>query len=230
MTELGEFVGELKLKGENGEELKPSEMFFNSSKILGVNCRGEEREEHLIFLERKKFSCFLQIIKIIETTSDFGSFSVCKNHEKILFCNSERFQFDFYTEKGEFIKTIDTGVETGRWRTHRIRADPSTGKIWGATQGTREIFSFNKKGTNIHSAETKEEILDFLINEVGQFFFSNYEGIFTFFPEKELHQNLFKFEKKSKYDPPKLFISREKLFVCLKVDRKYLIKIFKFLD
>ena len=117
MTESGEFVGKLELKRENGEKLQPTEMFFNSSKILGVNCWGEGRwEEYLIFLERKKFPCFLQIIKIIKKKKPSifsSSFSVCKNQKEILFCHSEKFQFDFYTEKGEFIKTIDTEESGG---------------------------------------------------------------------------------------------------------------------
>ena len=233
LTELGELVGELKLKVVKVKELKPTEMFFNSSKILVVNCRGWgkwEREEYLIFLERKKFPCFLQIVKIIKKkkTSDFHSFSVCKIQKEILICDLQKFQFDFYTEKGEFIKTIDTGVESGGfWPL--IRADTPTGQIWGAKRGTCEIFSFDEKGTKIQSVKTKKKILDFFRNELGQIFFCNYKGIFTFFPEKELHKNLFKFEKKSEF-PPKLFISREKMFVCLEIDGKYLIKVFKFLD
>ena len=58
LTESAELVGELKLKGEKGEEFLPREMFFDSSKIWGINCWGEG-EEYLIFLERKKFPCFL---------------------------------------------------------------------------------------------------------------------------------------------------------------------------
>ena len=234
LTESGEFVGELKLIGEKGEKFEPTEMFFDSSEILGVNCWGVGREwgeGYLIFLERKKCPCFLQIIKIIKKkkTSDFLSFSVCKNQKEILFCNLQKFQFDFYTEKGEFIKTIDTGngESGGRWPL--IRADPSTGQIWGAKQKTCEIFSFNEKGTKIQSVETKEEILDFFINKFGQISFCNFEGIFTFFSEKKLRKDLFKFEKKSECYP-KLFISREKMFVFLKIDGKYLIRIFKFLD
>ncbi len=50
-----------------------------------------------------------------------------------------------------------------------------------------------------------------------------------FFPEKKLHKNLFKFEKKSE-SSPNIFVSRVKIFVCLEIDGKYLIKIFKFLD
>ncbi len=113
-----------------------------------------------------------------------------------MFCDERKFQFAFYTEKGEFLKTIDPGVGTGGRGTPLIRADPSTGQIWGAKQGTCEIFSFDKKGTKIQSVETKEIILDFFINEFGQFFFCNREGIFRFFPEKKLQKNLFKFQKK----------------------------------
>ena len=182
-------------------------------------------------MERKKFPCFLKIQKIIEKKKTFSSsFSVCKNQKEILFCDSRKFQFDFYTEKGEFLKTIDPGVETGGRGTPRIRADPSTGQIWGAKQGTCEIFSFDKKGTKIQSFKTEEEIWDFFINKLGQIFFCNFEGIFTFFPEKKLQKNLFKFQKKSEFYPPNLFILREKMFVCLKIDGKYFIKIFKFLD
>ena len=228
MTESGEFVGELKLKGENGEEFRPKEMFFDSCQILGVNCRGAGGE-YLIFLERKKFPCFLKIQKIIEKKETFSSFSVCKNQKEILFCDFWKFQFAFYTEKGEFLKTIDPGVETGGRCPPRIRADPSTGQIWGAKQGAREIFSFDKKGTKIQSFKTEEEIWDFFINKLGQIFFCNREGIFTFFPEKKLQKNLFKFQKKSEF-PPNLFILREKIFVCLQIDGKYFIKIFKFLD
>ena len=230
LTESGELVNELELKGEKGEKFWPMEMFINSSKILGVNCRGEGSEEYLIFLERKKnFPFVLQIIKIIkkEKTSKLSSSSVCKNQKEILFCDSEKFQFDVYTEKGEFLKTIDTGVET-RGLYPLIRPDPSTGKIWGAKRWTCEIFSFNKKGKKIQSVKIEEEISDSFINEFGQFFFCNLKGIFTFFPEK-FKKNLFKFEKES-YDPSKLFISREKMFVFLQIDGKYLIKIFKFLD
>ena len=233
MTESGEFVGELKLKGENGEKLRPREMFFDSSQIFGVNCRGWGKEgrweEYLIFLERKKFPCFLQIQKIIKKKKTFDSFSVCKNRKEILFCDLRRFKFDVYTEKGKFLKTIDPGVETGGWWPPLIRADPSTGQIWGAKLGTCEIFSFDKKGIKIQSFKTEEEILDFFINKFGQIFFCNFEGIFTFFPEKKLHKNLFKFQKESEFEP-KLFILSEKMFVFLKIDGKYFIKIFKFLD
>ena len=231
MTESGEFVGELELKGQNGEKLRPTEMFFDSSQILGVNCqRAGVVEEYLIFLERKKIPCFLQIKNIIKKKKTFNfSFSVCKNQKEILFCDQHKFKFDFYTEKGEFLKTIDPGVETGGWCTPRIRADPSTGQIWGAKRGTCEIFSFDKKRTKIQSFKTEEKVLDFFINKFGQFFFGNFEGIFIFFPEKKLHKNLFKFQRKSECDP-KLFILREKMFVFLQIDEKYFIKIFKFLD
>ena len=145
-----------------------------------------------------------------------------------MFCDLWKFQFDFYTEKGEFLKTIDPGVKTGG-RGTLIRVDPSTGQIWGAKRGACEIFSFDKKGTKIQSFETEEEISDFFINKLGQIFFCNLEGIFTFFPEKKLQKNLFKFQKKIEF-PPNLFILRKKMFVCLKIDGKYFIKIFKFLD
>ena len=160
----------------------------------------------------------------------FSSFSVCKNQKEILFCDSSKFQFDVYTEKGEFLKTIDPGVGTGgSVHPPRIRADPSTGQISGAKLGTCEIFSFDKKGTKIQSFKTEEKIFDFFVNKLGQIFFCNFEGIFTFFPEKKLHKNLFKFQKKSQCEP-KLFILREKMFVFLHIDEKYFIKIFKFLD
>ena len=146
-----------------------------------------------------------------------------------MICDEGTFKFDFYTEKGEFLKTIDTGVES-RGGSPLIRVDPSTGQIWGAKQWTREIFSFDKKGTKIQSVKTKEEIWDFFINKFGQIFFCNFEGIFMFFPEKKLHKNLFKFEKQSEFYPPNLFILREKMFVFLRIDGKYFIKIFKFLD
>ena len=99
-TESGELVGELKLKGEKGEELWPTEMFFNSSKIWGVNCWGK-REEYLIFLERKNFSFFLQIIKIIkkEKTPIFSSFSVCKNQKKFCFVMNGNFKLIFTQKK-----------------------------------------------------------------------------------------------------------------------------------
>ena len=229
MTESGEFVGEFELKGENVGKLRPTEMFFDSSQILGVNCRRVGVvEEYLIFLERKKFSCFLQIQKIIKKKKNFDSSSICKKQKEILFCDERTFKFDVYTEKGEFLKTIDPGVETGDG-SPLIRADPSTGQIWGAKQKTCEIFSFDKKGTNIQSFKTEEKILDFFIDKYGQIFFCNFEGIFTFFPEKKLHKSLFKFEKESEF-LPKLFILREKMFVFLKIDGKYFIKIFKFLD
>ena len=173
----------------------------------------------------------MQIKKIIEKKKTFSSFSVCKNQKEILFCDEGKFQFDFYTEKGEFLKTIDTGVESGEslggWPL--IRADPSTGQIWGAELGAYEIFSFDKKGTKIQSFKTEEKIWDFFINRFGQIFFCNFEGIFTFFPEKKLHKNLFKFQKKSEFRP-KLFILREKMFVFLEINGKYFIKIFEFLD
>ena len=74
MTESGEFVGELELKRENGEKLLPREMFFDSPQILGVNCWGVGGGEYLIFLERKKFPCFLKIQKIIEKQKTFFFF------------------------------------------------------------------------------------------------------------------------------------------------------------
>ena len=107
---------------------------------------------------------------------------------------------------------------------------PQLGKFRGATPETCEIFSFNEKGTKIQSVETKEIILDFFINDFGQFFFFVIlKEFLNFFPKKKLHRNLFKFEKKSEYSP-NLFILRGKMFVFLQIDGKYLIKISKFRD
>ena len=75
----------------------------------------------------------------------------------------------------------------------------------------------------------EEEIWDFSLNSFQEIFFSNLEGIFVFFPEKKLYKNLHKFEKKSE-KLTRIFVTRKNIFVCLKINKKYLIKIFKFLD
>ena len=163
MTESGEFVGELKLKGENGEEFQPREMFFDSPQILGVNCwRDGGREEYLIFLERKKFPCFLKIQKIIEKKKTFSSFSVCKNQKEILFCHSQKFQFDFYTEKGEFLKTIDPGVETGVGAPPEFVLIPQLGKFGGQNEGLVKYFLLIKKEQKFNHSKQKKKFLIFL--------------------------------------------------------------------
>ena len=231
LEESGEFVCELILsQGQN--RFDPQEMFFSSSEILGVNCRVQwwEREgqydddyiseEKLIFLERKNNSPFLKIKEIINKKKQNSS-SVCQVKKKILFCDYLKFQIDFYTAKGEYIKTIDTGESGSIWPL--IRADSSTEKFWGAVRNSCKIFCFNENGEKLKSFKTKERISDFSVNEFGEIYFCNFDGIFTFFPEKNLHR----FQKKSE-KIPKIFISKEKIFVCLEIDDEYLIKIFKF--
>ena len=110
-----------------------------------------------------------------------------------------------------------------------IRADPSTGNFWGAMTNTCKIFCFNEKGQKIQTFEMEEEIWDFSLNSFQEIFFSNEEGIFAFFPEKKLYKNLHKFEKISE-NWTEIFVTRKKIFVCLEINKKYLIKIFKFLD
>ena len=229
LKESGELICELILKDKTGEKFRPTEMFFNSPDILAVNCqvcgRGKEK---LFFLEREKFSRVLKIKKIIHKKRQNSSFSVCKIEKKILICNYWKFQIDFYTEKGDYIETIDIGESNeGCWPL--IRSDPSTGNLWGATRDPCKICCFHKNGHKIKSIEIEEKIWDFFINKSGKIYFCNEEGIFELFPEKNLHKNLHKFQKKSEIWP-KIFVSREKFFVCFQIHEKYLIKIFKFLD
>ena len=94
---------------------------------------------------------------------------------------------------------------------------------------TCKIFCFNEKGQKLQTFEMEEEISDFSLNSFQEIFFSNLEGIFAFFPEKKLYKNLHKFEKISE-NYTRIFVTRKKIFVCLKIDGKYLIKIYKFLD
>ena len=115
MKESGEFVFELILKDENGNKFFPHEMTFISSEILGVVCGSEDwKEEKIFFLERQKFSPFLEIKKIINTKNK-ETFSVCQIKNQILICETEKFKIDFYTEKDGFIKTIDIGESGGDW-------------------------------------------------------------------------------------------------------------------
>ena len=146
-------------------------------------------------------------------------------------CDFEKFEIDFYTEKDGYIKTIDIGELGGNWPHHvpLIRADPSTGNFRGSVINTCKIFCFNEDGQKRESFETKEKIEDFSLNEFGQIFFSNLKGIFEFFPEMNLYENLHKFENKSE-KLTKIFVTRKNIFVCLQINKKCLIKIFKFLD
>ena len=226
--ESGEFVGELNLRLAK-DSFDPQEMFFSSSEILGVNCRVHsfrpagsfnDFEEALIFLEREKIPPFLKMKKIIYKKRQ-SSYSVCQIKEKILICDISKFQFEFYTKTGEYITTFDHEEPKGVWPL--IRADPLTGKFWGTILNTCKIFSFNENGQKLESFETNEEISDFSVTENGEIYFCNFEGISKFFPEKSLH----KFPKKADIIP-KIFVSKEKIFVCLKNDMKYTIKIFKF--
>ena len=160
------------------------------------------------------------------------TFSVCQIKNQILICDFEKFEIDFYTEKDGFIKTIDIDESGGDWPqgcAPLIRTDPSTGNFWGAVTDTCKIFCFNEKGQKIQTFEMEEKIWDFSVNSFQEIFFSNFEGIFVFFPEKKLYKNLHKFEKISE-KLTRIFVTRKKFFVCLKINKKYLIKIFKFLD
>ena len=225
LKESGEFVNEVILKDDKGKTFPASGLFFNSSEILGVNCVSGE-EEKLFFFEREKCSPFLKINKIInKKKQNFSSFSVCKIKKTILFCDKRKFQFDFYTEKGDYIKTIDT-QELGDKFPPLIRADPSTGSFWGTIPFTNKICCFKESGQKLQTFEMQEEICDFSVNKFGQIFFCNKEGIFVFFPEKKCHKIQLKFQNESE-SRPKIFVSNEKIFVCLEVDEKYLIKIFK---
>ena len=232
MKESGEFVFELILKDEKGNKFIPHEMIFISSEILGVKCLSRGwKEEKIFFLERQKFSPFLEIKKIMNIKNK-KTFSICQIKNQILICEREKFEIDFYTEKDGFIKAIDIGESGGDWSkgcAPLIRTDPSTGNFWGAVQNTRKIFCFNEKGQKIQTFETEEKILNFSLNSFQEIYFSNFEGIFAFFPEKKLYKNLHKFEKKSE-NKTRIFVTRKKIFVCLQINKKYLIKIFKFLD
>ena len=231
MKESGEFVFELILKDEKGKKFHPNEMTFISTEILGVICVTRDWEEgKIFFLERQKFSPFLEIKKIMNIKNK-KTFSVCQIKNQILICDFEKFKIEFYTEKGGFIKTIDTGESGGDWprRFPLIRVDPSTGNIWGAMKNTCKIFCFNEKGQKLQTFEIEEKIWDFSLNSFQETFFSNLEGIFVFFPEKKLYKILHKFEKISE-KLTKIFVTRKKIFVCLQINKKYLIKIFKFLD
>ena len=225
LKESGEFLSELILTHE-GENFLPREMFFNAPEILGVNCglcgTGEER---LLFLERENFSS-LKIKQIVNKKKTFTSFSVCQFKKAIIFCNYQKLQFDFYTEKGEYIKTVDTGLLNGHFP--RIRVDHSTGNIWGAVQTTSKIFCFNKIENKIQSIEIGR-IWNFSINESGEIYFCNSLGIFAFFPKNHSIKYLYKFEKTTKRIPS-IFVSREKIYVCREIEDDFLIEIHKFLE
>ena len=224
LKESGELVCELILKDKEGEYLIPTEMFFNSSEILWVNC-WQYKGEKLIFLEKKISS--LQIQNIMDKKPQNSSFSVCKSKEKILFCDYQKFKIDFYSAEGKYIKTIDTGESGGSWPL--IRADPSTGNFWGAIPDTSTIFCFHEDGQTLKSLETEEKICDFYINKSGNIYFCNFKGIFAFFPQKNLHLKLYKFKNVSKCWP-KIFATEEKIFVFVESKRKCSIKIFRFVN
>ena len=78
-------------------------------------------------------------------------------------------------------------------------------------------FSFNENRTKIQSVETKEKIWDCFINELGQIFFCNFKGIFTFLPEKKLHKYLYKFQKKSEIFTKTFYFKRKKCLFVLKL-------------
>ena len=232
MKETGEFVCELILKDEKGNKFFPQEMAFISSEMLWVVCGSWGWKEAKIFcLERKRFSPFLEIKKSIITRNK-RTFSVCQIKNQILICDFEKFEIDFYTEKDGYIKTIDIGESGGDFpqgRFPRIRTDPSTGNIWGAMTSTCKIFCFNEHGQKLQSFEIEEKIWDFSLNEFGEIYFSNKEGIFAFFPGKNLFKYLHEFQEKSEILPEN-FVTRKKFFVGLKNNQKYLFKIFKFLE
>ena len=225
LKESGKLVCELILRDKKGNKFPPKEMFFNSSGILGVNCCWMRKGEKLIFLETKMSP--LKILSIFDKKKQNSSFSVCKSKENILFCDYQKFKIDFYSAAGKYIKTIDTGESASSWPI--IRGDPSTGNFWGAVPNTSKIFCFHENGQKLKSFKTEEEICDFFINKSGDIYFCNFKGIFAFFPQKNLHLKLYKFEKISKYWP-KIFVTEEKLFVFVKIEEKSLIKIFRFVN
>ena len=223
LKQSGELVCELILKDEKGETLTPKEMFLSSPGIFGVNC-WQCGGEKLIFLEKKKVSP-LKIQNIIDKKTQNSSFSVCKSKENILFCDYQKFKIDFYSAAGKYIKTIDTGESGGSWPL--IRADPSSSNFWGAILNTSTIFCFDEKGQKLNSFKTKEKICDFFIHKSGRIYFVNFKGIFAFFPEKNLHIELHEFDNISK-NWPKMFVTKRKNFVFVKIEGESLIKIFKY--
>ena len=227
LNESGKLVCELIVGNVSGYKFTPTEMFFNSSEILGVNCWWGQ--DMLVFFEREKVSPFLKLKfqKIItQKNPSSPSFSVCKIEKNILISDM-KFQLDLYTEKGDFIKTLDSRQRG--WGHLLIRVDPSTGNLWCAERNTCKMFCLNENGEKIESVETEKIILDFSVNEFGQIYFCNQEGIFAFFPEKNLHKTLHNFQKKIQ-NWPKIYVSSKTIFVYLEINKKYLIQIFKFLD
>ena len=222
LTESGELISQCRLIYK-GKKFYPLEMVLSSSEILVVICFLWWGEKKLLFLERKKFSPFLEIKKITDTKKRISD-SVCQINEAILICDG-KFQIDFYTKNGKYIKTVNTGESRRGDYRPRIRADPSTGNFWAARQDTCKIFCFNEEGQKLQSFETVEKIWDFFINEFGNLYFCNFEGIFSFFPEK----NVCKFQEKSEICP-KIFVSKDKIFVYLQINKKKLIRIFTFIE
>ena len=230
MKESGEIVSKFILEDKKEKKFYPHEMTFISSEILVVNCRSKKWIEKKIFLlERTSVFPFFLRKETINTKDQ--TFSVCQMKNQILMCDFKKFEIDFYTEKERYIKTTKVDELAGNWSSHipLIRADPSTGNFWGAITNTCKIFCFNEDGKKLQSFEIKEKIEDFSLNQFGQIFFSNLKGIFKFSPKMNLCENLHKFENKSE-KLTKIFVTRKKIFVCLQINKKYLIKIFKFLD
>ena len=224
LKESGELVDELSLTRE-GKIYSPREIFISSPEILGVIClQKRDNRENLIFLERKNNSS-LKIKKIIDIKITSNSFisSVCQIKDRILICQSDKLQITFCTINGYHLNTINTD-KSGKYPS-RIRADPSTGKFWGTIQNTKDLFYFNEYAKILETFETEEIISDFSANEFGGIY-CNLEGIFAFFLETKSCKELYKFDKKPGARPT-IFVSKEKLVVCLKINNEYLIRIFK---
>lgn len=238
LNELGEVVTEFLFCDEKNRTLFP--FFFpvdmcSVSPGLLVVCgvvRGCPEKGKFVFFERLRRPPFLKVKEIIETESTF--FSLCEWNGSIFVCDL-KFKIHSFTNKGKKLHTIEIGglttTDLGCFYP-RIRVDPLSGNFWGSTgisssssSSPAEIVSFNSEGEKLSTMEKGEDFFDFCLNKFGHFYFSTKEGIFTFLPDKKL---CFKFDEQSEF-LPRIFVSENKISVCVKNGGKHLIKIFQML-
>lgn len=221
LSESGEVVGQILFR-DTEEKFYPRDMCCLSEDIVVVCGCLRDRGGRLLFWARKKSPPFLEKEKIINTKKPFSS--LCQMNEQIFACDFYFNEIDCFSKNGEKIKTIHIGGLPGScpYYDPLLRADPTTGNLWGTVEELSEIFVFNQNGQILETVKTEEEICDFRGNKFGLFFFCTEEGIFSLLPKNVLY----KFPQKSE-NLPKIFVTSKKLFVCLENDRKLLMKIFK---
>ena len=80
LKESGELVCKLILIDEKRETFTQKEIFFLSSEILRVNCRGRGKEKLFFCGGKRKIFSFFKIKKYSQKVENFDPFYVCHHH------------------------------------------------------------------------------------------------------------------------------------------------------